>query len=212
VKGLSSLLEEVAASPAFGFHPKCAAVNLTHLCFVDGLLIFSTTNVSLVTAIVGALAEFEKLSGLKANPAKSSIFSVGILADIKHSILELLHMPEGALLVRYLGVPLITKRLSSFDFECLVNKITTRIDSWFAKNLSFAVRIQLLSYVLLSMHVFWAKVFILLKRVIHLIEQKLNRFLWSGRDTRAHAKVAWSKRCVPKKEGGLGIKSIEVWN
>jgi hypothetical protein len=93
-----------------------------------------------------------------------------------------------------------------------VNKITTRIDSWLVKNLSFAGRLQLLSSVLLSLQVFWAKVFILPKRVIRLIEQKLNRFLWSGRDTKAHATVAWSKVCVPKKEWGLGIKSIEVWN
>jgi hypothetical protein len=58
----------------------------------------------------------------------------------------------------------------------------------------------------------WAKVFILPKKVVRLIEQKLNRFLWSGRDTKAHAKVAWSQLCVPKQEGGLGIKRIEVWN
>jgi hypothetical protein len=45
-----------------------------------------------------------------------------------------------------------------------------------------------------------------------LIEQKLNRFLWSGRDSKAHAKVAWSKVCLPKRERGLGIKSIAVWN
>jgi hypothetical protein len=45
-----------------------------------------------------------------------------------------------------------------------------------------------------------------------LIEQKLNRFLWSGKDSKAHAKVAWSKVCLPKRERGLGIKSIAVWN
>jgi hypothetical protein len=61
------------------------------------------------------------------------------------------------------------------------------------------------------LQVFWAKVFILPKQIIMLIEQKFNRFLWNGRDTNAHAKVAWDKICFPKK-GGLGIKKIEVWN
>jgi len=212
MEGLASLLGEAAAYPAFGFHPRCAIVDLTHLCFADDLLVFSTAIVSSVTAIIRALAEFEKLLGFKANSSKSSIFLTGVPADIKHSILELLHMPEGTLPVRYLGVPLITKRLSSSDCECLVNKITTRNDSWLVKNLSFAGRLQLLSSVLLSLQVFWVKVFILPKRVIRLIEKKLNWFLWSGRDTKAHATMAWSKVCVPKKEGGLGIKSIEVWN
>jgi hypothetical protein len=179
---------------------------------LDDLLIFSAATTSSVTAIVEVLAEFEELSGLKANPSKSSIFLTSVPVAVKQPILEILHMPEGSLPVRYLGVPLVTKRLSSSDCECLVNRITARIDSWLVKNLSFAGQLQLPSSVLLSMQVFWAKVFILPKRVIHLIEQKLNRFLWSGSDSKAHAKVAWSKVCLPKREGGLGIKDIAIWN
>jgi predicted transcriptional regulator len=212
MEGLTLLMEEAATSPHFGYHPKCAAVNLTHLCFVDDLLVFLAAFTSSVTTIIGALAEFEHISGLKANPSKSSIFLVGAAEDVKQSILNILHMPEGTLPVRYLGVPLITKRLTAIDCEALVNKITTRVDSWLAKKLTFAGRLQLISSVLLSMQIFWAKVFILPKKVVRLIEQKLNRFLWSGRDTKAHAKVAWSQLCVPKQEGGLGIKRIEVWN
>jgi len=52
-----------------------------------------------------------------------------------------------------------------------VNKITARTDSWLVKNLSFAGRLQVLSSVLLSIQVFWAKVFILPKRIIRLIER-----------------------------------------
>lgn len=129
---------------------------------------------------------------------------------MKQDILELLQMPEGVLPVRYLGVPLITKRLTSVDCESLVTKITARIDFWLVKKLSFAGRLQLLSSVLLSLQVFWAMVFILPKQVIRLLEQKFNRFLWSGRDSKAHSKVAWDKLCFPKKEGVLGIKKIEV--
>jgi hypothetical protein len=120
MEGLSSLLGEVAGSPAFTYHPKCAAVNLTHLCFVDDLLIFSTATTSSVTAIVEVLAEFEELSGLKANPSKSSIFLASVPVAVKQPILEILHMPEGSLPVRYLGVPLVTKRISSSDCEELI--------------------------------------------------------------------------------------------
>jgi hypothetical protein len=48
--------------------------------------------------------------------------------------------------------------------------------------------------------------------VIRLLEQKLNRFLWNGKDENAKAKVAWEQVCVPKKEGGLGLKRLDVWN
>jgi hypothetical protein len=130
----------------------------------------------------------------------------------KQDILDFLQMPTGSLPVRYLGVPLITKRLSSSDCETLVSRITDRIDSWTVRSLSFAGRLQLLSSVLISLQVFWAKVFILPKKIIRLIEQKLNRFLWSGKDSKANAKVSWERICAPKKEGGLCIKRIEVWN
>jgi hypothetical protein len=70
-------------------------------------------------------------------------------------------MLEGILPVRYLGVPLITKRLSSVDCESLVAKIIAQIDSWLVQKLSFAGRLKLLSCVLISLQVFWAKVFIL---------------------------------------------------
>lgn len=43
-----------------------------------------------------------------------------------------------------------------------------------------------------------------------MIEQKLNRFLWCGQDSKGRAKVAWDKVCVPKKEGGLGLRRLEV--
>jgi hypothetical protein len=55
-------------------------------------------------------------------------------------------------------------------------------------------------------------VFILPKKVIRLIEQKMNRFLWSGKDTNAKAKVAWDKVYFPKSEGGLGLRKLYVWN
>ncbi len=70
-------------------------------------------------------------------------------------------MLEGILPVRYLGVPLITKRLSSMDCESLVAKIIAQIDSWLVQKLSFAGRLKLLSCVLISLQVFWTKVFIL---------------------------------------------------
>lgn len=99
--------------------------------------------------------------------------------------------------------------LSIANCESLLAKISARIDlaeisarigSWLVKKLSFVGRLQLLSSVLLSLQIFWAKVYILPKKVIRLLEQKFNRFLWCGSDSKVKAKVAWEKLCVPKKE------------
>ncbi|XP_028117723.1 uncharacterized protein LOC114315305 [Camellia sinensis] len=61
--------------------------------------------------------------------------------------------------------------------------------------------------------VYWASLFILPKKVVTEIESCLRAFFWNGPDLKkSGAKVAWVHLCVPRNEGGLGFKSIEVWN
>jgi hypothetical protein len=122
-------------------------------------------------------------------------------------------MEEGKLPVRYLGVPLVSSKLSAMDCRVLIEKITSRIGSWTSRQLSFAGRLQLISSVLYGLQVYWTSIFILPKSVLKDISQKFNRFLWNGKDCDStKAKVAWGDICFPKSEGGLGLKCVETWN
>jgi hypothetical protein len=206
------LADSIGIVSRFGFHPRCHSLGLTHMCFADDLLIFSAANSSSIRCILAVLSDFEEFSGLKANPAKSSFFCSGVSNDTKQELLDTLHMVEGKLPIRYLGVPLITRRLSAADCEGLMDKFTSRIDSWCSKHLTFAGRLQLISSVLFSLQVFRSSIFILPKAILRLLEEKLNRFLWGGKDEKAKAKVSWEKMCAPKKEGRLGIKRLDTWN
>jgi hypothetical protein len=105
--------------------------------FADDLLIFSEASLNSIKVIKSALLEFENFFGLKANSSKSSFYYSGILDRVKHIILDDPMMKEGQLPVRYLGVPLISFRLSSPNCGALLNKISGRIDSWLSKNLSY---------------------------------------------------------------------------
>ncbi|GAV82521.1 hypothetical protein CFOL_v3_25972 [Cephalotus follicularis] len=79
--------------------------------------------------------------------------------------------------------------------------------------LSFGGRLQLISFTLFSMQVFWCKTFVLSAAVIENCEQIIRSFLWFGvGDAKRVGKVAWAKVCHPNEEGGLGIKSIRAWN
>jgi len=98
--------------------------------------------------------EFEDISSLKANSTKSSIFCPGVSPRLKEMLLDELQMQEGVLLVRYIGVPLISSRLSAIDCRVLLDKISKRIDSWTSRNLSFAGRLQLLNSILYGLQVF----------------------------------------------------------
>jgi hypothetical protein len=82
---------------------------------------------SSINVIKDVLVEFEELSGLKANPSKSSFYCSRISKRVKHTLLNELQMKEGSLPVRYLRVPLISSKLSSTDCRVLLERIKGRI-------------------------------------------------------------------------------------
>ncbi|GAV92754.1 zf-RVT domain-containing protein, partial [Cephalotus follicularis] len=127
----------------------------------------------------------------------------------KRDILSSVQFTEGVLPVTYLGLPLITKRLSKNDCSPLVERITARANSWVSKSLSFAGRLQLVKATLASMQTYWSNVFLLPKHTIRQCERVLWVFLWGGQ---GRGKVKWAEVCKPEMEGGLGIKDMKTWN
>ncbi|GKC61013.1 putative reverse transcriptase domain, reverse transcriptase zinc-binding domain protein [Tanacetum coccineum] len=128
-------------------------------------------------------------------------------------ILQILPFKEGKLSVKYLGVPLVSSRLLIRDCVELIDRVQTRIQDWKNKSLSAAGRLQLIRSVLGAMHIYWASVFILPSRVLLNIEQLMRGFLWSPSSLKkGRSKVAWEVVCLPKNEGGLGIRRLKVFN
>jgi hypothetical protein len=126
----SKIMEDYTkAGSGFSFNPKCSRLKLTHLCFADDLLLFCDASIPSISIVKAALLEFERISGLKANPSKSSFFCSGISVRMKDHLLAELQMMEGVLPVRYLGVPLISSRLSAEDCRMLLERISRRIGS-----------------------------------------------------------------------------------
>ncbi|XP_050209222.1 uncharacterized protein LOC126659934 isoform X1 [Mercurialis annua] len=79
--------------------------------------------------------------------------------------------------------------------------------------LRYLGRVQLIQSVLMSMQFFWASILILPKKVIKKIQKIFSRLLWSGKaDGRNKVMVVWKEIEKLKKEGGLNIKDMEMWN
>ncbi|XP_071698739.1 uncharacterized protein [Rutidosis leptorrhynchoides] len=159
------------------------------------------------------LEEFSSMSGLFPNLQKSTIFFGSVHPVTRCEILDLLPFKVGSLPLKYLGVPLISKRLGIGDCKCLVDKVKGKINCWRNKSLSYAGRLQLINSVLSSMQVYWASVYFLPQAIIKDIESLLMNFLWANdQKSRGKAKVAWKLVCRPKKNGGLGLRLLSVWN
>jgi hypothetical protein len=58
----------------FQFHARCSKPKLTHLCFADDLLIFFEAKLESIMVLKRVLHEFSELSGLRSNPAESTLF------------------------------------------------------------------------------------------------------------------------------------------
>lgn len=210
---LSKLLDKAAEERRFGYHPGCQQLKITHLCFADDIMVFTDGNARSLEGVLTVFDEFAGISGLRISLAKSTLFLAGVSMDQRNSVLARFPFESGTLPVRYLGLPLLTKRMTVADYTPLLEKIKARISSWTNRFLSFAGRLQLLKSVIASLTNFWIMAFRLPKGCIKEIERICSAFLWSGPELKAKkAKVCWENVCLPKKEGGLGLKRLDEAN
>ncbi|GJT95362.1 RNA-directed DNA polymerase, eukaryota, reverse transcriptase zinc-binding domain protein [Tanacetum coccineum] len=205
--------KNIKESSEFKYHLGCKEINLSHMCFADDLLVLCNGNKGSLEVVKRSLDEFSHVSGLNPNLGKSIIFFGSIKDSEKVELLKILPFKCGKLPVRYLGVPLLSKKLSVKDCKPLIDKVEERVSCWRNKTLSYAGRIQLLASVLSSMQIYWASVYLLPLSVIKDLDKLFKKFLWnSGDSAQGKARVAWKMVCRPKTQGGLGIKPLKQWN
>ncbi|GJR35226.1 hypothetical protein Tco_1210910 [Tanacetum coccineum] len=99
--------------------------------------------------------------------------------SLKEEMLHILPFKCGKLPMKYLGVPLLVKRLGVKDCQSLIDNVRNRINCWRNKFLSYAGRIQLIASVLSVMHQYWASVYMHPIVVTNEIEKLFKSFLWN---------------------------------
>ncbi|KAL0367289.1 UNVERIFIED_CONTAM: hypothetical protein Sradi_3619000 [Sesamum radiatum] len=139
------LHKRVQAAADFHYHWKCKEQGYCAIC----------------SGYKGCPDEFASDSGLKVNPNKSQVIVSRAAQSIRYEIVNIMGFQEGSLPIRYLGVPLVSTKLSIADCRPLLQKIDARLAGWSHLNLSFAGRTQLLRSVMSAMHAYWASIFLL---------------------------------------------------
>eukprot|EP00268_Persea_americana_P049222 TRINITY_DN5259_c0_g2_i2.p1 TRINITY_DN5259_c0_g2~~TRINITY_DN5259_c0_g2_i2.p1 ORF type:complete len:179 (+),score=24.04 TRINITY_DN5259_c0_g2_i2:77-538(+) len=133
----------------------------------------------------------------------------------------MLNVQKATLPIRYLGVPLSSKKLNFNNCQPLFTKVQQRLSSWKANVISYAGRLELIKSTLSSFHLFWTTVFLLPQASLHALDRQTRDFFWNCWSSYLHP-IAWSSICQPVSMGGLGVRSSsgiakaallrQVWN
>ncbi|KAG7600321.1 Reverse transcriptase zinc-binding domain [Arabidopsis suecica] len=208
----SKLLLSRFSSGFIFYHPKASDLKISHLMFADDVMIFFDGGSTSLHGINETLDDFAGWSGLNMNRDKTELFLAGV-NEVETSTIAHYGFSQASLPIRYLGLPLMCRKLKISEYAPLVEKVKKRFSSWAVKSLSFAGRLQLIASVITGLVVFWISTFKLPKGCIREIESLCSRFLWSGGIENHHkAKVSWSTVCLPRSEGGLGLRRFTDWN
>ncbi|CAH9103265.1 unnamed protein product [Cuscuta europaea] len=135
---LSRILCILTSSQDFNFHPKCSQLKISHVIFVDDLMLFSMGDLVSIQTILKFLKDFRMTSGLSINVAKSNIFLAGVTGLDKETILGLVGYLVGQFPVKYLSISLARMRVSIAQYSPLLEKIEKFTNKWKTKCISYA--------------------------------------------------------------------------
>lgn len=188
--------------------------NLTHLFFVDDMVLFGEATIERAEEMTRYLRSFCAQSGQSVNTLKSSLFfSKNTSVDLQQRITNLTGIPRVEDMGSYLGIPSIHGRLKKASFLGLIERIKNKLSGWKSRTLSLAGRQVLAQSVLSSIPYYMMQTTLLPKGVIATLEKLIRNFLWgSTPNQRKCHLVSWDTIAKSKDCGGLGFQKLETMN
>lgn len=180
IEYLSRLFSHITRSHDFKFYQGCKELELCHLFFANDLIIFCKGDYMSIFNLLRGFSTFSNLSGLIANNEKTEVYASNMGEASLQRILNVSGYKKGKLPVKYFGVPITARSLKKVDYDILTEKIILKIKVWGSRHLSYATRVLLVNTVLLSLHTYWSRIFVLPKGVLKSIIEVCRNFLCNG--------------------------------
>lgn len=119
----------------------------------------------------------------------------------------------GQLPIKYLGVPLTSKRLNIKHYLPLIDKIIGTVRHSSSRLLSYVGKIQLVHTIAFTISQYWMQCLPLSKFVIQNINNVCRSFIWTeGHEVKRKSLVVWKTICSSISQWGLNITNSEIWN
>lgn len=138
---------------------------------------------------------------------------VNVVSEELIRIKGLLPIPQATPPSIYLGVPFFFGRPRHKFFNQVLDCIRSKLAGWKMKCLSFAGRLTLVKHVISSVPLHTSLVNPIPSKTCLQIEQLMRNILWSANlDARRCNLVRWETVCLPRYEGGLGLRRVKEFN
>ena len=185
------------------------------LQYADDTIYFMEGSVAAAEKVSALLDMFSDFSGLSLNRAKSTFIGFGMSAEERDRCPRILDTPVGSLPIRYLGLPFVEGRITTREWQPVLEAMERRLGGWRARLLSRGRRLVLLKAGLSTIPTYFMSVFRLPVVISKRMEAIMRRFFWQGAETngtRGRALFKWSMVYRPTTEGGLGVRNLQHTN
>lgn len=190
------------------------APSVSHLLFADDCYFFFRAIQSEAMMMKDILDKYQHISGQMINTNKSSIsFSPNTKLEDRNEVCSILQVQETEAPGKYLGMPMRLGRNKMETFGFLIDKVQQKLQGWVHKEISKQGKLTLLSSATQVLPTFWMNLFLIPIGICEEIERKMNGFMWGrGAEGKGIKWLSWSKICMPKGCGGLGVKELRKFN
>jgi len=191
----------------------CPPIN--HLLFADDLIIFGKATSSDANSISTCLQKYCSWLGQKVNSRKSSIlFSKNTSSASISSILGIIPFKLSSSSPFHLGLPLFFGASRKEAFQPLLDKVLSKLNGWRVKTLSQAGRTVLIKSTAAAIPTYAMSTFLLPSSFCNILDHRFKDFWWGFPPEKARnlCLKSWDSICLPRKQGGLGLRKMSTTN
>ncbi|WMV34938.1 hypothetical protein MTR67_028323 [Solanum verrucosum] len=154
---------------------------------------------------------FEGVTGLHINWRKSLIYPPINVVNNVSWLATILGVEVGTLPATYLGLPLGAKSMSIDIWNNVIEKCEKKLARWKTQYLSMGGRLTLINSVLDALPTYMMTLFPIPLGVTKRLDSIRRKFLWQGnKEKKGFHLVKWKSVITGKKNGGLGIKNLNL--
>jgi hypothetical protein len=192
-----------------GFSVGSEGLEISHLQYANDTLCIGEVSTENLWTIKAILRGFELASGLKVIFWKSCLIGVNVTNNCMENACVFLNCKRVTILFSYLGLLVGANPRRASTWDPVVDRLRKRLRSWGNRYVSLGGRTVLINSVLNSIPIFCLSFLKMSVVVIKKITRIQREFLWGGvKGGRKISWVKWKNVCMPRSQGGLGVRDV----